>query len=557
MKIRLGKNDKEKDDVSHVAINKQNKTSFFFDKPNIQAKLNVGKPDDQYEREADAVAERVLLLSDSNIQQHPENTLQHTIQTKSNADQNNFEQEKESTTLENNALDLKTLSATGKQLPNVTRHFFESRFGNDFSDVRVHQDERAAELAQSINARAFTLGRDVVFAENQYSPQTMAGKKLIAHELTHVLQQRALTNNDNSMQQVQRQHNSGAAHSTELTASNYRQIRMHYNGRRLLVYGDSQEIFDFSAQSGRPVLLREQDAEQCGADQRTDSYMDDKRFVGIRNYGPIPEGRFFFSPPRIQRFSAGEQFDLVVGGIFGADRVRLSSGTVHSGDWGSGRVALQPRGRMREGPCGNANSRSAFYLHGGILAGSSGCIDIGGNFSRLADFLSTYQRRISLTVRYERPPTSVGVFTGFSGAIAYGRFGFAHGPALQLGSEFAQGDTRFVASLGYGALLQWAGGALSAGLRLDVPISDRGAFVRASLQGGLNFRIFRALYGRLFGGVNIEFPDDSDSIVGGEVGAGIGYDFGVVQAEALYNAIRPLTGNQEVHQALLRLGVRF
>ncbi len=67
----------------------------------------------------------------------------------------------------------------------------ESRFGYDFTDVRVHTDTRAAE---ALNARAFTMGKDVVFGAGQYSPWTTAGKKLIAHELTHVVQQGNQTN---------------------------------------------------------------------------------------------------------------------------------------------------------------------------------------------------------------------------------------------------------------------------------------------------------------------------------------------------------------------------
>jgi hypothetical protein len=65
----------------------------------------------------------------------------------------------------------------------------ESRFGHDFSRVRVHTDARAAESAQAVNARAYTVGRDVVFGAGQYTPGTPAGQRLLTHELTHVIQQ--------------------------------------------------------------------------------------------------------------------------------------------------------------------------------------------------------------------------------------------------------------------------------------------------------------------------------------------------------------------------------
>lgn len=81
------------------------------------------------------------------------------------------------------------LRSPGQSLDRGTRTFMESRFGHDFSGVRVHTDGRAAESAQSVNALAYTVGRDVVFGAGQYSPTTMAGKRLLAHELTHTIQQ--------------------------------------------------------------------------------------------------------------------------------------------------------------------------------------------------------------------------------------------------------------------------------------------------------------------------------------------------------------------------------
>jgi len=81
------------------------------------------------------------------------------------------------------------LQSTGQSLDASTRTFFESRFGRDFSGVQVHSDTHAAESARELNALAYTVGPDTVFAAGQYSPQTSVGRKLLAHELTHVLQQ--------------------------------------------------------------------------------------------------------------------------------------------------------------------------------------------------------------------------------------------------------------------------------------------------------------------------------------------------------------------------------
>ena len=81
------------------------------------------------------------------------------------------------------------LRSPGRPLDAGTRSFMEPRFGHDFSGVRVHTDEHAAESARSVNALAYTVGRDVVFGAGRYAPSTMTGKQLLAHELTHVVQQ--------------------------------------------------------------------------------------------------------------------------------------------------------------------------------------------------------------------------------------------------------------------------------------------------------------------------------------------------------------------------------
>lgn len=88
-----------------------------------------------------------------------------------------------------------TLSETkssGKALPGSVRNFMEPRFGADFSNVRIHAGSEAAKLSQNINAQAFTHGRDIYFNEGKYDPNSSGGKHLIAHELTHTIQQGAV-----------------------------------------------------------------------------------------------------------------------------------------------------------------------------------------------------------------------------------------------------------------------------------------------------------------------------------------------------------------------------
>ena len=81
------------------------------------------------------------------------------------------------------------LRSPGQPLDADTRAFMEPRFGHDFSKVRVHADMKAAESARAVNAQAYTVGRDVVFGAGQYAPATTSGRQLLAHELTHALQQ--------------------------------------------------------------------------------------------------------------------------------------------------------------------------------------------------------------------------------------------------------------------------------------------------------------------------------------------------------------------------------
>lgn len=81
------------------------------------------------------------------------------------------------------------LSSPGEPLEESTRASMESRFGHDFSHVRVHTDSRAAESADAVNAFAYTVGHNIVFADGKFSPSTSSGRQLIAHELTHVVQQ--------------------------------------------------------------------------------------------------------------------------------------------------------------------------------------------------------------------------------------------------------------------------------------------------------------------------------------------------------------------------------
>ena len=88
------------------------------------------------------------------------------------------------------------LKGSGQPLSDSLRSYYEPRFGYDFSQVRLHTDARAAQTAHAIQAKGFTIGNNIVFGANQYAPNTSEGKKLLAHELSHIIQQNRFFRNE-------------------------------------------------------------------------------------------------------------------------------------------------------------------------------------------------------------------------------------------------------------------------------------------------------------------------------------------------------------------------
>ncbi|NIM95754.1 MAG: DUF4157 domain-containing protein [Anaerolineales bacterium] len=199
----------------------------------------INEPGDTYEREADGVAEQVVQMPEPRLQRvcaecEEEETLQskpqvgqitpqiqrqieseeeeerEPVQTKV-PDSTSFqrqteepEEDEEEEPIQTKHADganlevatslearISSLRGGGQPLQSSVRGFFESRFGYDFNRVRVHTDGNANRLAQAVNARAFTRGQSIVFGRGQYAPETSTGRRLLAHELTHVVQQNA------------------------------------------------------------------------------------------------------------------------------------------------------------------------------------------------------------------------------------------------------------------------------------------------------------------------------------------------------------------------------
>lgn len=183
--------------------------------PPVQAKLTVGATNDPLEREADAIADRVMrtpTLDAPLIQRCPggcpgdeefrpplvaQRSPDAPLATTSHEPGHAAASPRASATSYTNPVlesRVRSLRGGGQPLGPIERTFFESRFGYDFARVRIHADGQAAELARAVNARAFTVGQDIVFSSGQYLPHTKQGRGLLAHELTHVVQQRNYSN---------------------------------------------------------------------------------------------------------------------------------------------------------------------------------------------------------------------------------------------------------------------------------------------------------------------------------------------------------------------------
>lgn len=168
----------------------------------IQTKFKVNHPGDVYEQEADRVAGHIMNV------QTPQSITKNKCSDygKINCKSKTCEEDKESNKINVsrrgnsscNEFDVSnsvtrdisnSINQRGSPLDFSTRQYMESRFGYDFSRVRVHINERSARSADAINALAYTVGNHIVFSHNRYTPGSLDGRKLIAHELVHTIQQ--------------------------------------------------------------------------------------------------------------------------------------------------------------------------------------------------------------------------------------------------------------------------------------------------------------------------------------------------------------------------------
>jgi Domain of unknown function (DUF4157) len=161
----------------------------------IQTKLEINRPGDKYEQEADRISARVTRMPEPKPQRAcacggacPRCKAGKLSQE---SDRFQIQRYQANETVQDSAPPIahEVLQSSGQPLDSVTRAYMEPRFGYDFSKVQVHIDDKAAKSAQAMNALAYTAQHHIVFGANQFSPLSDIGRRLLAHELTHVIQQ--------------------------------------------------------------------------------------------------------------------------------------------------------------------------------------------------------------------------------------------------------------------------------------------------------------------------------------------------------------------------------
>jgi len=161
----------------------------------IQRKLNVGEEDDEFEREADKNADRVMRMPEDGYLQRKcqecekEEKLRRLPTSESPTSFAQSHTAGPSAVGKGLSNAIQSSRGRGQSLDRSTQSFMNSRMGAEFSGVNVHTDTEATQLNRQLHSRAFTIGSDIYFNEGQYKPESASGKRLLAHELTHVMQQ--------------------------------------------------------------------------------------------------------------------------------------------------------------------------------------------------------------------------------------------------------------------------------------------------------------------------------------------------------------------------------
>jgi len=199
-------NNHQQESLQKLGQSNNDSKGFDFAKNPIQPKLKISQPGDLYEQEADRIADQVMGVSPPDPLVPITATKEGQISCKCNACELKHEEKENKHLLkisrkpsivsnieatEDVTNEIRSVRSSGySSLDLGTKEFMKSQFGYDFSNVRIHTGDLAERSAQSVSALAYTFENNIVFGKGQYAPETSKGRLLLAHELTHVIQQR-------------------------------------------------------------------------------------------------------------------------------------------------------------------------------------------------------------------------------------------------------------------------------------------------------------------------------------------------------------------------------
>ncbi|MDI9311615.1 MAG: DUF4157 domain-containing protein [Limnohabitans sp.] len=181
------KSDKEEDKLQKKEMKEDDKVQKKENKEEEPVQKKSDKEEDKIQKKSEEKEEPVQAKCDDcekedKVQKKQEDEKEKPVQAKSN----NAQSEVQNNQLENQ---LDNSKGSGSGLDNKTKREMESGFGADFSNVKIHTDSNAVQMSQELGAQAFTNGNDVYFNKGKYNPESKEGKHLLAHELTHTIQQ--------------------------------------------------------------------------------------------------------------------------------------------------------------------------------------------------------------------------------------------------------------------------------------------------------------------------------------------------------------------------------
>ena len=219
----------------------------------LQAKLTVNPPDDIYEKEADQVAEIVTKPRGAAIQRQAEEEESEEEEAEVSA---KMAVSRTPEVSEDVAGRINAARGSGEALPDSIRASLEPHFGRDFSDVRVHAGAEADALSQQLGAKAFTTGQDIFFRSGDYQPESEEGKKLLGHEMTHVVQQ------------------GGASVSRQAVEAEEKAPAGEREAEEALDEAKAKAISNMSTANIRALLYQAAHCQQIGAEQSAQSALD-------------------------------------------------------------------------------------------------------------------------------------------------------------------------------------------------------------------------------------------------------------------------------------------